>query len=64
MRPQILEDGPQLLIRGPALEAGLVDLTAVVVVGKLPAMKQCTGNPIVPKRYLFARRHDARERPQ
>ena len=58
MRPQILEDGPQLLIRGPALEAGLVDLIAVVVVGKLPAMKQGTGDPIVPERYLFTRRHN------
>jgi hypothetical protein len=28
------------------------------VVGKLPAMKQGTGDPIVPERYLFTRRHN------
>jgi len=60
MRPQVLENGPELLVGGPALDAGLVDLIAVVVVSEVPTMKQGTANPVVPKRDLFACRHGGR----
>jgi len=60
MRPQVLEDGPQLLVGGPALDAGLVDLIAVVVVGKAPAVKQGAAYPVVPEGDLLARRHGGR----
>ena len=48
MRPQVLEDGPQLLVGGSALDAGLIDLIAVVVVGKAPSVKQGAAYPVVP----------------
>jgi hypothetical protein len=60
MRPQVLEDGPQLLVGGPALDAGLVDLIAVVVVGEVPTVKQGTANLVVPEGDLFACRHGGR----
>lgn len=57
VRPEVLEDGAELLVGGPRAGTGLVDLATVVVGGKAPAMQEGTANLVVPQGDFLAGRH-------